>query len=69
MSKFGHVLPVASHAQTSNLAVNVKIRGLPEHVQRIADALEMALPGTIEWHSCAQVKANRLVEVNGWSNG
>lgn len=65
MSKFGHVPPAASDVQSPGFAVSVKIRGLPEHVQRIADALEIALPGAMEWHSCALVKANCLVEVNG----
>ena len=67
MSKLNHSAIAVSHVQMTAPAVSVKIRGLPEHVQRIADALEIVLPGAMEWHSCAQVKANHLVEVNGTS--
>lgn len=65
MSKMGHISAASSHAQMTAPAISIKIRGLPEHVQRIADALEIALPGTMEWDSYAQSKASSFVELSG----
>jgi len=45
--------------------VSITIRGLPEDVQWIADTLEAALPGVIDWQSFAEMGANCLIEING----
>ena len=51
--------------ETAPPNVRISIRGLPEDVQWIADALEAALPGVIDWQSFAEMGASCLIEVNG----
>ena len=45
--------------------VRVRIQGLPEDVQWIADALETAIPGAMDWQSFAQTQCDCLIEISG----
>jgi len=68
MSAMGHLSAAALHVQVTAPAISITIRGLPEHVQRVVDAFEIALPGTMEWDSFAQSKADSFVELSGTSS-
>lgn len=47
----------------SNLTI--KIEGLPERVQRLADAIEQALPGKMIWVQSAETTRHDTIKIEG----
>lgn len=67
MDHEAQTFPAAAQAGATLPKVSVRIQGLPEDVQRIADAIDSALSSAMEWQSCAHDEADCLIEVNGQS--
>ncbi len=45
--------------------VQIVLQGLPERVQRIADAIESALPGNVDWQVFADQRGPAEIRLEG----
>lgn len=45
--------------------IRVIVEGLPEEVQRMADALEASFPGALSWHDQGETSGSNFISVSG----
>lgn len=45
--------------------IHVHVEGLPEEVQRVADIVDLALPGRLHWHALPSLATDKNMRIVG----